>query len=492
MSTQLNHIKQTNKIILQSITIIIIAIITGKFFDVLKGAISPVSFASFILVSFILEIYLYILNKNKDNNTKIKYNAYIGFFLLYTYALFTSTKVLVFIYIFPILYLYSIYSDTKIMKNISISIISINIIRIIWLLAFVGITDKSSITDYTIQFLAILIVCWSAVMATKLTDKFNTDNLIEIKESNLTQERILNEVLDICNLLDNNSNNMYTIVSNLESSSKIMNNNINNMNNSIENTTNNIDTQINLTKNIHTTIVNAVDTATELKNISKLAIDEMNKGVTLVEKLSDTRTNINKNSELLHSSMLKLKNKTDEISTITSTITAIANQTNILSLNASIESARAGEAGKGFSVVANEVSNLASQTNNSASDISQIISELQEVVNTSINIIKDFEIANINQDKLIGNTHNIFKTTTSNINKVNTEVSDVSNKINSILTSNNQIIDSINCIAHSNDFSKEAISETNSAADKTLLHIDETKKIAKELLDTSEKLKTYL
>lgn len=76
----------------------------------------------------------------------------------------------------------------------------------------------------------------------------------------------------------------------------------------------------------------------------------------------------------------ELNAKAKDINKIIDTIEAIANQTNLLSLNASIESARAGEAGKGFSVVASEIRKLAEQTKISNADIKRIIKELQDMV----------------------------------------------------------------------------------------------------------------
>ncbi len=75
--------------------------------------------------------------------------------------------------------------------------------------------------------------------------------------------------------------------------------------------------------------------------------------------------------------MTRLGRSSDEIGNIIKVINAIAEQTNLLALNATIEAARAGEAGRGFAVVASEVKNLANQTAEATSDVAQRITAIQ-------------------------------------------------------------------------------------------------------------------
>jgi methyl-accepting chemotaxis protein len=93
---------------------------------------------------------------------------------------------------------------------------------------------------------------------------------------------------------------------------------------------------------------------------------------------------LNENISQAASSIGSLQHRTNEIEKVLDVISAIADQTNLLALNAAIEAARAGEQGRGFAVVADEVRALASRTQTSTTEINDIISLLQSVVKDSI------------------------------------------------------------------------------------------------------------
>lgn len=112
--------------------------------------------------------------------------------------------------------------------------------------------------------------------------------------------------------------------------------------------------------------------------VSKEAIDATLKGDEIVTETMHSIELIRTAAQSINRRMKLLSEKLMEIGTITTIISDIANRTNLLALNASIEASRAGEEGKGFIVIAEEIRGLSERTTKSSKNINEIISTIQE------------------------------------------------------------------------------------------------------------------
>jgi methyl-accepting chemotaxis protein WspA len=133
-------------------------------------------------------------------------------------------------------------------------------------------------------------------------------------------------------------------------------------------------------KEISTTSKELVQTIKEITEVAERTAVLAGSGQTGLARMKATMHQVMEASASINARLGALSEKAGNIETVVTTITKVADQTNLLSLNAAIEAEKAGDYGRGFSVVATEIRRLADQTAGATGDIEQMVKEMQSAV----------------------------------------------------------------------------------------------------------------
>lgn len=164
--------------------------------------------------------------------------------------------------------------------------------------------------------------------------------------------------------------------------------------------------------------VTAAHAAHEANEAAAEGCKVVERTTTAIQKLA---AEVDKGSEIIAS----VEKDSESIGTVLDVITDIAEQTNLLALNAAIEAARAGEHGRGFAVVADEVRTLASRTQQSTEEIQSIITKLQTSSRSAVKAMelgRDQAHNSVEQANLAGNALEKITVAVSSINDLNTQI----------------------------------------------------------------------
>ncbi|GAE29632.1 methyl-accepting chemotaxis protein [Halalkalibacter hemicellulosilyticus] len=221
---------------------------------------------------------------------------------------------------------------------------------------------------------------------------------------------------------------------------------------------------------------------------SKLAQEGNEHVRVVVNQMNEINHQVKDSATTIHA----LNQKSVKIEEIISMITNIAEQTNLLALNAAIEAARAGEHGKGFAVVADEVRKLAEQSSAASGEVNLLIQEIQQGVNQSVEYMDRTTKSTNSGILVVEETGQAFGKMAQSIEEVHSVTETFYETVTSIVEETEemkQLVESVKELSLSNDESAQSVS---AASEEQSAIIEEMSKAISELANMSMELQEEL
>ncbi len=197
---------------------------------------------------------------------------------------------------------------------------------------------------------------------------------------------------------------------------------------------------------VYNDIANVATKARHITTASQQTAEAAKKGAGLMEEAISKMGAIEQ-SVLSSSEVVKtLGESSQQIGQIVEAISSIAQQTNLLSLNAAIEAARAGEQGRGFAVVAEEVRKLAAESQESAEQIKERIASIQNETAQAVDSMQSGTQEVTLGTKAIRDVGEQFEDIMSKVDDINTQIGEISNAVSQVSTGAEQIVTAVEAI----------------------------------------------
>lgn len=264
-----------------------------------------------------------------------------------------------------------------------------------------------------------------------------------------------------------NTEQLGTMAQSLSQVTATTNNNISSQSLSIEQTTHALNEMFISVKHISEHAAKASESAS-------LASTDCNDGRQLMQVSVDTINQLAQDVEYTSNEISNLESHTNNVGSILDTIRSIAEQTNLLALNAAIEAARAGEHGRGFAVVADEVRSLASRTQVSTQEIQSVLEELQHASQSAV------EAMSRGTDKTA--------LSVSQANQTGQSLNSIGDQVNDISGLNDQIAAATQEQSVTSEQIRDYIGEIQSMAQQSVANIGELDGVSRALLEVNQQL----
>jgi methyl-accepting chemotaxis protein len=242
------------------------------------------------------------------------------------------------------------------------------------------------------------------------------------------------------------------------------------------------------TERVSTAIGESAENAQQTAQAAEQARSIAQQGVEAAQSATDAMQAVRDSSQSVSIAIGGLASKSEQIGGIVATITGIAEQTNLLALNAAIEAARAGEQGRGFAVVADEVRKLAEESQTAAASIAGLIEQIQGETHNAVRVVEagakrtDEGVATVEQ------TRDAFERIGASVEDMTIRIEQIAAAAHQIAANAGQMQEEIGELASVAEQSSASAEQVSAATEETSASTQQIAASAQELAATATEL----
>lgn len=245
---------------------------------------------------------------------------------------------------------------------------------------------------------------------------------------------------------------------------------------------------LNQMDNLFTKINTVKDNTTQIGEIAVSTQSAIQTGLNSMDNLNDKTKSTTEITNNVIQTIQELSVHSANIGQIVNSINDIAEETNLLSLNASIEAARAGNAGRGFSVVASQIRKLADQCLMSAGKISNIVSQITEATQDAVRATQTAEAIVNEQAEAVAATSQSFHTLKQRIEKLSENLTSIQSSSTDMETTGSSTLHAMENISAILEETLAAVTSVASVTDRQSEVLGSLNEASSQLMNRAQRL----